>query len=127
MSIENRLNDIFDVGKIEEFSTKSSVKLAKEQLVVNQILAKRSNLFSEIFAEPSLDLLLKILEKRLKDSKQKRKGAYLLYLLFKKYGKQGGFWRLTTGKEAKELLNHKDKDIRDGAKIAQDELDKLTQ
>ena len=41
------------------------------------------------------------------------------------HGNKGGFWRMSRGLQAKELLKHDDPDIREGAEQAQERLGDL--
>lgn len=94
-------------------------KAAKELLDKKNIKDE----FFSIFANTSLDLLVQVLESRLKDSRDKYKASYMLYIMFKFYGKNGGFFRFSTGTQAKELLKNRDEDIKRGAEKAKADLE----
>jgi hypothetical protein len=115
--IENEHGELFQ----EKSFKKMQVSNAAKELLRSQ---KARDTFFSIFAKESVDYLVTVLEKRIKDPVKKKKGAYLLYLIFRFLGKDGGFFRLSIGTQAKELLKHKDEDIRSGAELAKSHIER---
>lgn len=93
-------------------------KLTKEAAI--EILRNRQlrDFFFTIFARPSAEYLGKVLKDKIKDTEKLEKGGYILYLLMKATGKEGGFFRMNTQVQAKQLLRSNNQYIRKGAELA---------
>lgn len=101
---------------ITELFGDSEASLSRK-MAANNLLKDKKNAeaFVTIFAEPLTADILKIL-KKLPDN-QRRKGAYLAYMLLQKQGKDSKWFKMfkTTNQS---MLTHKDEEIKKGANLA---------